>query len=439
MYMNIMPITSTKKTSCRETFLVFVTYEYPYGLSETFIETEIKYLANAFDRVLIVPSRAFFSKKWPKNKIDHKRVVPENCEIILPSKDSINVYFLVLKAIFKLASHVRIGVPQGGRILRVAQEILRESVKAALFFSRGETLFRAGHNIQVIYSYWKSPAAVALCLLNENNKHRFPLVTRCHGGDLYYNLPELPSRPYDFFVSERFNFIAPISEHGGQHLVEHDFEKNKIKVSRLGVRLPINTSRQSEDGIWRIVSCSNIIPVKRVQLIAATLARLDHPFIWTHFGDGFERNKLDEIIIKFPAFGSANLPGRLPNNQVVGFYQTEPVDLFINVSTSEGVPVSIMEALSYGIPCLATDVGGTSELVDSSVGRLLPVDADEHDIASIITSELSDQSAWSKKREQARQRAVLICDADVNYTNFAAFLHETITSLSPKMKVSDPV
>lgn len=52
-------------------------------------------------------------------------------------------------------------------------------------------------------------------------------------------------------------------------------------------------------------------------------------------------------------------------------YSEHPVDVFINLSTNEGVPVSIMEAISFDIPIVATDVGGTSEIVTDETGILV--------------------------------------------------------------------
>lgn len=45
--------------------------------------------------------------------------------------------------------------------------------------------------------------------------------------------------------------------------------------------------------------------------------------------------------------------------------------MFINVSSSEGLPVSIMEACSFGIPIIATNVGGTAEIVQAGVNGIL--------------------------------------------------------------------
>ena len=58
----------------------------------------------------------------------------------------------------------------------------------------------------------------------------------------------------------------------------------------------------------------------------------------------------------------------------MNYYNTYEIDLFVNLSTIEGVPVSIMEAQSSGIPVLATDVGSSKEIVDDDNGFLIPKD-----------------------------------------------------------------
>ena len=60
---------------------------------------------------------------------------------------------------------------------------------------------------------------------------------------------------------------------------------------------------------------------------------------------------------------SVKLLGKVNNNDILNFYSITPVNLFINLSESEGIPVSIMEAISFSIPIIATDVGGVSEIV----------------------------------------------------------------------------
>ena len=58
--------------------------------------------------------------------------------------------------------------------------------------------------------------------------------------------------------------------------------------------------------------------------------------------------------------------------------------MFINVSSTEGIPVSIMEAMSFGIPVIATAVGGTPEIVNNENGYLLSKDPSAKELAEVI-------------------------------------------------------
>ena len=47
-------------------------------------------------------------------------------------------------------------------------------------------------------------------------------------------------------------------------------------------------------------------------------------------------------------------------------------DVYVNCSTSEGVSLTILEAMAAGLAVVATRVGGTPEVVDDTCGRLIP-------------------------------------------------------------------
>ena len=72
------------------------------------------------------------------------------------------------------------------------------------------------------------------------------------------------------------------------------------------------------------------------------------------------------------------LHGQTHHATIISFYKTHKVNLFINVSTTEGIPVSIMEAISFNIPVIATDVGATSEIINQNAktGILVPAELD---------------------------------------------------------------
>ena len=66
-----------------------------------------------------------------------------------------------------------------------------------------------------------------------------------------------------------------------------------------------------------------------------------------------------------------HLMGNTANSEVMRRYGKMNVDVFVNVSENEGLPISIMEATSFGMPVIATDVGGTSEIVKNGENGFL--------------------------------------------------------------------
>jgi len=91
--------------------------------------------------------------------------------------------------------------------------------------------------------------------------------------------------------------------------------------------------------------------------------------------------------------------GFVTNNEVLQYYKTTPIDVLINTSRYEGLPFSIIEAMSFGIPCIATSAGATNEIVNSMNGLLLPINFD----ASYVSEELSynNKKHWINKRKFA--------------------------------------
>jgi len=93
------------------------------------------------------------------------------------------------------------------------------------------------------------------------------------------------------------------------------------------------------------------------------------------------------------------------------------IDVFINVSESEGVPVSIMEAMSCHIPIIAPDVGGIKDMViDEYNGILLSGDPDINEIA--VGLEKIEYFKNSKIRENAYALYLDKYNAKRNYEEF---------------------
>ena len=121
--------------------------------------------------------------------------------------------------------------------------------------------------------------------------------------------------------------------------------------------------------------------------------------------------KLDTTQFEFKGYTS--------NETILDFYRDNFVDLFVNVSGSEGIPYSIMEAISAGIPILATDVGGTSESITEDFGYLLSENFEAKDAATIVVKHLNLPSIEHlNKRKSAYQFWQNHFEASKNFEEF---------------------
>ena len=275
--------------------------------------------------------------------------------------------------------------------------------------------------ILMLYTYWLDQATLGLCLARARNAR---VVSRAHGYDVYEERRRPPYFPCRETTLRMLDRLFVVSDHAQSHIARRfPLAASRVEVSRLGVPDPGVLSRPSTDGTFRLVSCSRLSELKRVGLLLRGLCRLaaDHPsvsFHWTHFGAGPQEKAIVGMAQGAPDNLRANLKGWQPNEAVLAFYREQSVDLFITVSSSEGIPVSILEAQSHGVPVLATAVGGCPEVVGPQEGALLPGDPTPALIADSAWSLLTD-SEHAARRRAAHRRWRQGYDAQRNLSGFA--------------------
>lgn len=114
--------------------------------------------------------------------------------------------------------------------------------------------------------------------------------------------------------------------------------------------------------------------------------------------------------------------GQVPNEQILRYYIDYKIDCFILTSENEGLPVSIMEAESAGIPIVATNVGGIREMIDGN-GVLLSANPTSDEVADAIISCIKcskDEKEFMRKRSYEIWNSKF--DAKQNAKTFVAYL-----------------
>ena len=386
--------------------LYLLTATFPYGTKETFLETEITYLCDRFSRVVVIPLAG---------DLAIVRSVPENCEVKIPIiKNTREQYsHLFSSKGFKLFVqdffvHQVWSNRQRLKTWFIAYVLLNNYLQSRQI----KNVIRELKTDDVVYSYWGKGG----CYLAPFLKGKAKFVSRFHGEWDLWEESCGNYAPIRKQVSEALNLAVFISQKGERYFKER--YNCPTFVSRLGTINGDICTPKSKDGVLRVVSCSSVYPLKRVPLIFEALQLINETRVeWTHIGAGADFGQLKSLVQGARSNVNVKLLGHVPNKDVLAYYENNPVDVFINVSTNEGVPVSIIEAISYDIPAIATDVGGTSEVVIPETGLLLSSDPRPIEIKKAIlkinTLNLSPHEFWAKNY-----------NADINYRLFAQKLSE---------------
>ncbi|MES2680198.1 MAG: glycosyltransferase [Bacteroidota bacterium] len=275
----------------------------------------------------------------------------------------------------------------------------------------------------VLYFYWADNLCWIIPYLKKDLKNKnVKIVIRLHRTDLYENLKAgyAPLRNQIFSLAD---VIVPISNDGRNYLEKkYPAFKHKLFLSRLGVfDHGLNPGNRGE--VKRVISVSALVEVKRVHLIFELLQQTSSKITWHHFGDGPLAESIKELVKQKRENLEVILHGFVDNKTLMDFYKTQSVDLLINLSASEGLPVSIMEALSFGVPVLATNVGGTAELVNDQTGKLIDCDFNKTSVSVAIDRLLSlGENETLLLRNNARKQFEEKVNAEINYPGFYEFI-----------------
>jgi glycosyltransferase involved in cell wall biosynthesis len=252
-------------------------------------------------------------------------------------------------------------------------------------------------------------------------------VTRTHGFDLYEFRSTQHYQPYKSWMDKRIDKVFFISKHGYDYYLntfaECDFKKYSLSYLGIFNNYSLNQKRQIQNR-FVLLSCSYIVPVKRIHLIVKSLAEINDCSIhWIHIGDGVERDTiifLAHDLLHDKKNISYEFKGFMTNDEVMQFYSEHYFDCFISTSESEGLPVSMMEAISFGIPIIATNVGGVSELVNKDTGILLDPNGDILAIKKAIVDFYNfSEDTKMAIRKAARRLWEAKFNAEVNYAGFS--------------------
>lgn len=414
--------------------LLYITHGFPYHSHSPFSKEEFPFLLKDDREITLLPrvGEAVARTPLPAETLVSNDLLVSRWIKLAHAFSPETVWLLQNE----LASCRRMGTPFAIKNFFRAAGIALQTKHAVL---RLLTHSDAAEKPVVLYSYWFSEAVAGLGLI----KNVFPhcrIIARGHGSDLYPWQHANGYMPFRHLRKQWVDTVLPCSSFGAELLLADGYAPEQIRIARLGVSPSEGLAAASPPGQLVLASVSSLQPMKRIPLLIDSLESLAHSgqeltISWHHLGggEGFEAFR-KEIATRLTPIANLTytLHGQTPSEAVREFFVSRPLDGLINVSSSEGIPVSMMEAMSAGVPVLGTNVGGTNEIITPDTGVLLTEDFSPQEF--IVGAKRLMEWKNPERRRQVAAFQKRHYDQKSNYLEFAEYLEQEMTLSGKRLK-----
>lgn len=417
--------------------LYLITEEFPFEHGEdTFVGLEYPLLCEKFDLELIATGVKNIEYLGEIRGYGNASVIPS-------AQTNIEKIYSLLCFLMRKECYQEIV-----DILKHKEYCIQRILRALMYGAAAETFFRRlkkktalqKNTEAIFYFYWFDYRCFALCM----NKKRYPnirIITRTHGRDLYDERELYGKQFFKPQMDASLDKIIFAAQYAKEYYLKkyQKQETDKYPVHRLGVLTKnvsvLDRKRQFDARKpFLMVSCSAAISLKRIELIIEGLSDVKLPqnqkIQWIHMGGGESMDGLRRLADS-KLGGRKDIEycfmGQLSNEDVLSYYQQQYVGCFITTTKTEGgAPVAVQEALSFGVPVIATRVGELPFMVQNN-GFLVPEDADGGEVGRAIGRMLSlygTEQYW-----QMCQNALNIFDSFFDAAHNFAEVVEDISKL----------
>ncbi len=374
--------------------ILYLTSSYPYGPGEGFAEPEIVSFGKVCD-VIVCPVNPKGVLK-DVGRYDPKRVTFLGAPLITLSMVLIFLKFALLN-VFKTLRLISDSIVWSS--FKKSVRNIATLPKAVYLY---ETIIKSGE-IDFIYSLWLSAPAQLALQVNKISGVKIGLSGH------RYDLIESNNLEKKFRAA---NFVRLISNRSPLLLSEAlrtEFSA-KIKVVYMGVDIPEVLYFKLRPSELKIVCVASFLPVKGHAYLIDALAILRErgiKFQLDLFGDGILRGELVSQVNSLGLQESVSFMGNVDHDELTQSLAKNDYaicclpSLDLGGGLHEGIPVSLMEAIAKGIPCVSTKTGSIPELIDHPKGGILVRDKSAVDLADAIDLLYSSESGWLSVRENA--------------------------------------
>jgi len=278
------------------------------------------------------------------------------------------------------------------------------------------TIYKLGKNKDLIFvNGLGTEATIANIFLNKKIIRKIvgdPVWERAYSkAKISESFDEFQVKNYGFSISfqkkvrsfsiKKSDIVVTPSQHLKNFILNLGF-KNKIEIINNGVFIPEeNTNIFTNDQI-NITIVSRLVSHKNIEKIIRAISDLNNPLIYLNIiGDGPELNQLQKISLESNNKDNLIFHGKLNRDDINHIFLKS--DIYIQASNYEGLPHSLLEAMSYGIPVLCTPVGECKEILgNEDRGYILDLPVSKNNIKSKIIEITGEKNIANKKGERGK-------------------------------------
>lgn len=383
--------------------IIYVTSSLPYGPGEAFIIPEVLELTRRGHDVLVVPM-------YPRGSVVHGDVMPlmnrvVACPLFGPD---------VLKSAgSEIARNPAAAIRSLAPLFRSRD--LRILLKNLAVYPKGLWLAALARRWGAEHMHVHWAASTATMALVAGQVSGIPWSVTCHRWDIVEN--NLLG-----MKAERAAFVRFISRSGLRMAKSLGIRLRDSSTFVLNMSVPIVSAEACRDELERpraalppIIMCpANLIAVKGHRYLIEALGTLTERGVGIEAwfaGDGVLRKELEREVEVRGLSDRVRFLGHLPHSELMRLYREEGSRLIVVLPSvdlgngqHEGIPVSLIEAMGYGIPVVSTTTGGIPELLEGGAG-LLVLPGDSYALAEGI-QQLIENSELRKRLVQAGRERV---------------------------------
>jgi len=290
------------------------------------------------------------------------------------------------------------------------------------------------HNLNLLHAHYAVPHATSAWMAKEMlGRADFRIVTTLHGTDITLVGQDPSYRSITEFSIQRSDGLTAVSEYLRRETIEaFHVPEEKVRVIPNFVDLarydrnayPCHRAKLGLEGEKLITHISNFRPVKRLDDVVRIFARIARamPARLLLVGDGPDRGRAEARAAEEGVSGQVLFLGK----QASVAELLACSDLFLLPSESEAFGLVALEAMSCGVPVVATRIGGLPEVVSSDDVGYLGAVGDVDGMAQAGIAFLSDPARWRRASAAARDGAVRF-SADRIVPRYEAFYQEVLS------------